>query len=215
MLSISVTSCFPPVNFNGAYQYAGTERVPKGLPSKPGACYAKCILSDVYQTNTEELFLFTGDPENTTAKIQQVDIMEKEGGTKWVKKKADRNCLSANPDDCLVWCLEKVDVVKESYIVVLDTSTTDEFKVFIRETKELISKGGPTEWREIVCHNKMSPNLIKEVQGYLSTSGYYFGDEDGIMDEGLREALVNFQVAHGLAKGQLTLESLDIMGVAY
>jgi hypothetical protein len=25
--------------------------------------------------------------------------------TKWVKKKADKNCLSANPDDCLVWCL--------------------------------------------------------------------------------------------------------------
>jgi len=28
--------------------------------------------------------------------------------TKWVKKKADRNCLSANPDDCLVWCLVEV-----------------------------------------------------------------------------------------------------------
>jgi len=28
--------------------------------------------------------------------------------TKWVKKKADRNCLSANPEDCLVWCLVEV-----------------------------------------------------------------------------------------------------------
>jgi len=28
--------------------------------------------------------------------------------TKWVKRKADRNCLSANPDDCLVWCLVEV-----------------------------------------------------------------------------------------------------------
>ncbi len=25
--------------------------------------------------------------------------------TAWVKKKADRNCLSADPNDCLVWCL--------------------------------------------------------------------------------------------------------------
>nr|HPQ21227.1 OmpA family protein [Saprospiraceae bacterium] len=27
---------------------------------------------------------------------------------KWEKKKADKNCLSANPDDCLVWCLVEV-----------------------------------------------------------------------------------------------------------
>jgi len=32
-------------------------------------------------------------------------IEVKPASTKWVKKKADRNCLSANPDDCLVWCL--------------------------------------------------------------------------------------------------------------
>lgn len=28
--------------------------------------------------------------------------------TKWIKRKGDRNCLSANPEDCLVWC--KVEV---------------------------------------------------------------------------------------------------------
>jgi hypothetical protein len=28
--------------------------------------------------------------------------------TKWVKRKADRNCLSADPNDCLVWCLVEV-----------------------------------------------------------------------------------------------------------
>ncbi|MEY4905099.1 MAG: hypothetical protein RLZZ292_2914 [Bacteroidota bacterium] len=28
--------------------------------------------------------------------------------SQWVKKQPDRNCLSANPDDCLVWCLVEV-----------------------------------------------------------------------------------------------------------
>ena len=28
--------------------------------------------------------------------------------TKWVQRQADANCLSANPDDCLVWCLVEV-----------------------------------------------------------------------------------------------------------
>ena len=32
---------------------------------------------------------------------------------KWVRKKTDRNCLSADPDDCLVWCLVDVPVEKE------------------------------------------------------------------------------------------------------
>ncbi len=28
--------------------------------------------------------------------------------TKWVRKKADRDCLSADPDDCFVWCMVEV-----------------------------------------------------------------------------------------------------------
>jgi len=28
--------------------------------------------------------------------------------SRWIRKRADRNCLSANPDDCLVWCLVEV-----------------------------------------------------------------------------------------------------------
>ena len=28
--------------------------------------------------------------------------------TKWVKRKADKNCLSADPNDCMVWCLVEV-----------------------------------------------------------------------------------------------------------
>jgi hypothetical protein len=28
--------------------------------------------------------------------------------TKWEKRSADRNCISNNPDDCLVWCLAEI-----------------------------------------------------------------------------------------------------------
>ena len=35
-------------------------------------------------------------------------IEVKPASTKWVKRKADRNCLSADPNDCLVWCLVEV-----------------------------------------------------------------------------------------------------------
>lgn len=35
--------------------------------------------------------------------------------TKWVKRKADKNCLSENPEDCLVWCLVEVPAEKKRF----------------------------------------------------------------------------------------------------
>ena len=35
-------------------------------------------------------------------------IQTSPASTKWVKKQADKNCLSADPNDCLVWCLVEV-----------------------------------------------------------------------------------------------------------
>jgi len=37
--------------------------------------------------------------------------------TKWVKKRADRNCLSADPNDCLVWCLIEVPAKVDTVII--------------------------------------------------------------------------------------------------
>lgn len=44
-------------------------------------------------------------------------------GTKWVKQKADRNCLSADPNDCLVWCL-----IEEKGSINFKDITGKEFK---------------------------------------------------------------------------------------
>ena len=35
-------------------------------------------------------------------------IETRPASTKWIKKRADRNCLSADPNDCQVWCLVEV-----------------------------------------------------------------------------------------------------------
>ncbi len=35
----------------------------------------------------------------------------------WVQKKADRNCLSANPNDCLVWCLVEVPAKIDTLVI--------------------------------------------------------------------------------------------------
>ncbi|NNE38120.1 MAG: hypothetical protein HKN08_07425, partial [Gammaproteobacteria bacterium] len=45
-------------------------------------------------------------PANYTTETETMVVSP--ATTKWVKRRADRNCLSANPDDCLVWCLVEV-----------------------------------------------------------------------------------------------------------
>jgi len=212
---LSYPACNVPSNYEKPYEYSGTTSVPRGMPSKPGACYAKCVMPDTYSVVEEQLFLFTGDPENTEVEIETIEVVVSNGGKEWVKKKADKNCLSANPDDCLVWCLVDVPREVENYIVVVDTSSTDQYESFLRQDKELISKGGGFEWKEVVCQGKMSKGMITQVQKILTERKGYFGDIDGIMDNGLIEALVNFQAANQLAQGQLTLETLDVLGVSY
>ncbi len=214
ILALVFPSCYAP-NQLTYYSPSSGAASPKGMPSKPGACYAKCLTPDEYDVTVEEIFLFTGDPENTDVEIRDVENVISVAGTKWVKKKADKNCLSANPDDCLVWCLEEVPGEVERYTVVVDTSQTDQYEVVAKEHRNLIQSGGHTEWYEVVCENNMSKALIMDVQHFLASEKYYFGEADGVLDQGIKEALKNFQTERGLGIGQLTIETLDVMGVGY
>lgn len=50
--------------------------------------------------------------------VEYIELLEAtKSSTKWVKRKADKNCLSANPEDCLVWCLIEV---KCPYFMTID-----------------------------------------------------------------------------------------------
>ena len=37
--------------------------------------------------------------------------------TKWVKRRAERNCLSADPADCLVWCLVETPTIYDTIVI--------------------------------------------------------------------------------------------------
>ncbi len=65
-----------------------------------------------YETVTEQVLVKEAGTriETRPAGYETVTetIQTSPASTKWVKKKADRNCLSADPNDCLVWCLVEV-----------------------------------------------------------------------------------------------------------
>jgi hypothetical protein len=45
--------------------------------------------------------------------VLEYDSSSTEPNTKWVKKKADSNCGSSDPNDCLVWCLVELPAEKK------------------------------------------------------------------------------------------------------
>lgn len=65
-----------------------------------------------YETVTEtyEMEAASTRIETLTPKYETVteQVQVSPASTKWVKKKGDPSCLSADPNDCLVWCLVEV-----------------------------------------------------------------------------------------------------------
>ena len=85
----------------------------------------------MYETVTEQVLVkeastkvITRQPKYTTT-TETIEISP--ATTKWTKSKADKNCLSADPNDCLVWCLVEVPaqyqtVTKQEYVGCVDAS---------------------------------------------------------------------------------------------
>lgn len=238
-------------------------------------------------------------------------IETKPAGTKWVRKKADADCLSANPDDCLVYCLVEtpaeyqtltkrinkgcdgsgladagciktvevpakmgtrtvqrvktpMTVIEENvpaeykavtvradapagYVTITrqiektpasyfeeyvpatykavtarvmktpPTSRTETIPAeYVTVTKRKIMKaGGFTEWREVLCGEKMTTYTIKQVQAALNKAGYDAGPADNAMGTRTKNALTKFQKDKGLPVGNFDFETLKALGINY
>ena len=75
--------------------------------------------------------------------------------------------------------------------------------------------GGYTEWREVVCDEDISRDLVRRVQQALISRGYNVGNAgaDNRMGAQTKSALVKFQEDNGLPVGQLDYETLRALGI--
>jgi len=160
---------------------------------------------------------------------------------KWVKAKTDAACLSPNPKDCEVLALVEVPAVykkterkvlkSEGKIENIELPT--EFKVVPRKVVDqperiedkvspavyksvkntvLVSKGEKV-WREVACKEFLTKEKIVAIQKSLTVKGYATGPADGIIGNRTKAALIKFQKDSGIAQGNLTLETLDLLGI--
>ncbi|MFK8058373.1 MAG: hypothetical protein AB8F78_19770 [Saprospiraceae bacterium] len=194
--------------------YLFAQAQPGDMPPnpKPGQCYAKCLISPLIGTTTISIAVYLGT-DSTIIKQYTVDttLITEPIMRVWVKKAADKGCLSADPKDCLVWCLVESEVKTiriQRYL--LDTTVTSEFISQDRDIISEIEPGGYTEWHRIVCGQKVTSKLVQRIRKALGM------EEDKsirIMNSATKAALVQYQRDNNLPLGQIDIKSLKHLGV--
>jgi hypothetical protein len=87
-----------------------------------------------------------------------------------------------------------------------------EFKTV--SNRKLIKPGGYSEWKEVLCQNKVNSIKIQEIQEALKRRGYNPGAIDDVMGAQTKAALIKFQKDNNLPVGQLDFETLKALGVS-
>lgn len=84
-------------------------------------------------------------------------------------------------------------------------------------TRRLVSAGGFTEWREVLCESDANPQTIRKIQLALKEKGYDPGPIDNILGAQTRDAIKQFQTDNGLAVGvqgrSIPYETLKALGL--
>ena len=179
-----------------------------------GKCYAKSLVASEYQIDTVQYIVYTGNSKIEKSKLEQVKIIVSPPSSKWVKTMPNEKCLSADPNDCLVWTL--VDIPEEiiEYTTLKDTTQSKEFEIRACQKYTLVKERGFSKYIEVICNNRITPDFIKELQISLKKNGFYHGLLDGKFEELTKEALSKYQRNNNLTLGVLDLETLNELGLS-
>ena len=178
-------------------------------------CEKLLLHPDVNPQDEYKLPIYTGEP-NDEIELKELTYYSEKPKTDWVKKKAERNCLSQNPEDCLVWCLMEVPGKKEKVWVVVKPEQTDEIDWKLFNKDQLIYMDDFFQREKVYCllpGKRMSRNICKALQseGYMTDSKCKmrkFTDE-------LAAGLLEYQTDNSLYKGGLSFETLEKLAVKY
>jgi hypothetical protein len=70
-----------------------------------------------------------------------------------------------------------------------------------------------TEWREVLCANKVTSKFVYKLQNALRKSKHYTSGVDGKVGSKTLKAIQDFQKDNSLASGQLTVETVKALGI--
>ena len=83
-----------------------------------------------------------------------------------------------------------------------------------REVKKRMKvKNGRVEWQPVLCETNVSPTIIRSIQQALKQANYNPGPVDGVLGTRTVTAIEAYQKDQGLPVGNLTLQTLESLGV--
>lgn len=137
----------------------------------------------------------------------------------WITEEYEIPVYIGKPDDETVKRKKKT-IGGETYEVVKKPRKVDpkyfEWKLITKRILE--KKGGFTDWREILCAEKVTSYTIQKIQEALASEGFLTissGEEKNRFGSKTKEALINFQKENDLPVGNLDLKTLDALGIHY
>ena len=80
-------------------------------------------------------------------------------------------------------------------------------------TKQRMVSDADLEWREILCETNTTEDVVRRLQVALEQKGYDPVWIDGVYGDRTRNAVIQYQKDNGLPYGQLTMGTLQHMGV--
>lgn len=208
----SCNTTYVPANDSSSGQ---TKISKKQFVDEHGVCWKECLMPSIYEDEITTYNVFTGNESDESVDLEEISIEIKPASTQWVKKKADRNCLSADPNDCLVWCLVESPAETETFTILKDTSQSTNFEVKEIVKKKLIKKGGYVEKQKTICDDKVSADLVMNLQLMLDKQKYETGPPTQTITTLLKSGLYKYQKDNNLPVGILNLQTLDKLGVEY
>ncbi len=124
-----------------------------------------------------------------------------------------------NGDDCTRAVEIPAEYASRTYQKLKTPSQIREIDVpaeYVSITKKtLLKQGGYSVWKEVLCENQINRNVIVAIQRALKNRNYDVGNVDQILGVKTKAALTQFQKDNGLPVGQLDIETLNMLRVAY
>jgi hypothetical protein len=188
-----------------------------------GKCFFNCKIPIKREVKFSTKFIYTGSDFENPYVEKKITEMRKEltspASTKWLKKAGNQNCLSQDPNDCLVWCLVDVPaqyryVAESTEYIVLDTSKVKEFEVLTTKIEPPLEPKYYEKSTEVLCKENITKELIKAVEQKLIEDGYELKlSNKQKLTSNTEEALEAFQEEYNLPIGKLNISTLENMGI--
>ncbi len=207
-LSLLFCSCF-----FYTLAFAQTSNLPPN--PQPGKCYAKCLIATdnsaapKFKEKTKSYPVYTGStPEQV--KLEKVAVVVEPASTKWTEKGEGKNKK---------WCLVEIPAVMETLMIVKNTKETEDYEMRTITTRKAVkqqaSTNRKTEWKEVVCNEKINKKMVSKIQNNLAAKDFYKGLISGKLDTETKTALTAFQKANNLPIGNLDKETMSALNISY